>query len=95
MTSNGVGLLKGDLTKNINDLMEAGINVLLLDNYEGIKICDKVREQYKGFHKILEYPSTKKANPHRRRKPGDQDIVVVQDIAQATKGNHSTLNNQA
>ena len=95
MTSNGVGLLRGDLTKNIDELMEAGINVLLLDNYEGIKICDKVREQYKGVYRIREYPLHKEANPHRRRKPEDHDIVVVQDIAMATKGNHSTLNNHA
>jgi MoaA/NifB/PqqE/SkfB family radical SAM enzyme len=95
MTSNGIGLLKGDLTENIDELMEAGINVLLLDNYEGIKICDKVREHYKGAHRIREYPLNKEANPHRRRKPEDHDIVVVQDIAAATKGNHSTLNNHA
>ena len=81
--------------KDIDDLMEAGINVLLLDNYEGIKICDKVREQYKGVYRIREYPLHKEANPHRRRKPEDHDIVVVQDIAMATKGNHSTLNNHA
>jgi hypothetical protein len=95
MTSNGGGLLVGGLDQNINDLMEAGLNVLLLDNYEGIKICDKVRESYKGPYPIYEYPLQKKANPHRRRKPIDHDIVVVQDIAVASKGNHSTVNNHA
>tara|TARA_R110002020_G_scaffold419970_2_gene629090 strand:+ start:2268 stop:3272 length:1005 start_codon:yes stop_codon:yes gene_type:complete len=97
MTSNGAGLLinPGSLSENINRLMEAGLNVLLLDNYEGIKICDKVRAGYEGPWPIFEYPSDKKANPHRRRKPTDHDVVVVQDISTASKGNHSTLNNHA
>jgi radical SAM protein with 4Fe4S-binding SPASM domain len=95
MTTNGGGLLRGGLDKNINELMEAGINVLLLDNYEGIKICDKVREQYTGPFPVYEYPRDKKANPHRRRRPKDHDIVITQDIEFASKGNHATLNNHA
>ena len=95
MTTNGGGLLKGGLNENVNDLMEAGINVLLLDNYEGIKICDKVRERYNGPFPVYEYPRDKKANPHRRRKATDHDIVITQDIEHASKGNHSTLNNHA
>ena len=31
MTTNGGGLLRGDLSENIDDLMKAGLNVLLLD----------------------------------------------------------------
>ena len=95
MTTNGIGLLKGDLTQNIDSLMDAGLNVLLLDNYEGIKICDKVRERYEGVYPLFEYPLNKKANPHRRRKPTDHDIVITQDIAVASRGNHATLNNHA
>jgi MoaA/NifB/PqqE/SkfB family radical SAM enzyme len=95
MTTNGIGLLKGNLTQNIDGLMEAGLNVLLLDNYEGIKICDKVRERYEGAYPLFEYPLNKKANPHRRRKPTDHDIVITQDIAVASRGNHATLNNHA
>jgi len=95
MTTNGGGLLKGDLSQNINNLMDAGLNVLLLDNYEGIKICDKVIEVYKGPHPLLFYPQDKKANPHRRRKPTDHDIVITQDIAAASRGNHATINNHA
>jgi MoaA/NifB/PqqE/SkfB family radical SAM enzyme len=95
MTTNGGGLLKGNLSENIDSLMAAGLNVLLLDNYEGIKICDKVRTTYQGPHPLFEYPSNKKANPHRRRKPTDHDIVVTQDISTASQGNHSTLNNHA
>ena len=95
MTTNGGGLLKGDLSQNINALMDAGLNVLLLDNYEGIKICDKVREKYTGPYPLFEYPLDKKANPHRRRKPTDHDIVVTQDISVASQGNHATVNNHA
>jgi hypothetical protein len=86
MTTNGIGLLKGNLTQNIDNLMKAGLNVLLLDNYEGIKICDKVRERYEGAYPLFEYPLNKKANPHRRRKPIDHDIVITQDIAVASRG---------
>jgi radical SAM protein with 4Fe4S-binding SPASM domain len=95
MTTNGGGLLSGELNKNINELMQSGLNVLLLDNYEGIKICDKVREKYKGPYPLFEYPLDKKSNPHRRRKFSDHDIVITQDIAVASQGNHATLNNHA
>jgi len=95
MTSNGAGLLRGNLTENINELLTGGLNVLLLDNYERIKICDKVKEKYDGPFSIFEYPLNKKANPHRRRKPSQHDIVIVQDIESASQGNHSTLNNHA
>jgi radical SAM protein with 4Fe4S-binding SPASM domain len=95
MTSNGAGLLRGNLTENINELLTGGLNVLLLDNYERIKICDKVKEKYDGPFSIFEYPLNKKANPHRRRKPDQHDIVIVQDIESASQGNHSTLNNHA
>lgn len=95
MTTNGGGLLKGELVENIDRLMNAGLNVLALDNYDGIKICDKVRERYNGKYPVFEYPLNKKANPHRRRKPSDHDIVIIQDIDHASKGNHATLNNHA
>ncbi len=95
MTTNGGGLLKGGLNQNIDDLMDAGLNVLLLDNYEGIQICDKVREQYTGPHPLFEYPADKKANPHRRRKPTEHEIVVTQDITAASQGTHATVNNHA
>jgi radical SAM protein with 4Fe4S-binding SPASM domain len=95
MTTNGSGLLRGDLTLNIDSLMDCGLNVLLLDNYEGINICDKVEEGYLGNHPILKYPKDKKANPHRRRRSIDHDIVITQDIVVASKGNHATLNNHA
>lgn len=93
MTSNGGGLLK-DPTKLIDGYLRS-LNVLALDWYEGVKIVPKLLEQYKGIYKPLYYPQEPKANPHRRRKLNEHDLVIVQDIAKATKGTHSTLNNHA
>lgn len=92
MTSNGAGFLK-DL-----DLVDASLeylNVLALDWYEGIQIVPKILDQYDGTHDILYYPENELANPHKRRKPKDHLFVIVQDIAEASKGTHSTLNNHA
>lgn len=90
MTSNGGGLLR-DVSQIDNYLKY--LNVLALDWYEGVKIVPKLLEQYQG--KRLYYPQDLKANPHRRRKLDEHDFVIVQDIAKATKGTHSTLNNHA
>tara|TARA_R100001594_G_scaffold1044_3_gene4296 strand:- start:4575 stop:5576 length:1002 start_codon:yes stop_codon:yes gene_type:complete len=95
MTTNGGGLLKGNLSQNINDLLDAGLNVLLLDNYEGIKICDKVSATYEGPYEILYYPTDKNSNPHRRRRHSEHDIVITEDISIASSGNHATVNNHA
>ena len=81
MTSNGGGFLKKPgIVENINNILEAGINVLLLDNYERVKICDKIRESYTGPHPVFEYPSDKRSNPHKRRKPTEHHIVIVEDM---------------
>jgi MoaA/NifB/PqqE/SkfB family radical SAM enzyme len=94
MTSNGGGLLKGgNISNKINELMEAGLNVLLLDNYEGVRIVDKVRANYNGPHPVYDYPTDHRANPHKRRRPDQHDVVVVADIVSASDGNHATLNN--
>jgi radical SAM protein with 4Fe4S-binding SPASM domain len=95
VTSNGGGLLKGDLTLNVDTLFKAGLNVLLLDNYEYVNIVPKIKAQYTGEHMIYEYPSNAEANPHHRRKPDEHDIVVVQDISKADAGTHSVLNNHS
>jgi len=96
MTSNGGGLLKGaGYSANINSLMEAGLNILSLDNYNGINIVDKILQGYNGPFNVMKYPQDIKANPHRRRKPNEHDIVVIHDIENATKGNHSVITNHA
>jgi radical SAM protein with 4Fe4S-binding SPASM domain len=94
LTSNGGGLLKNQgFSSNINALMEAGLNILSLDNYDGIRIVDKILQGYNGPHRVWKYPQEIMGNPHRRRKPHEHDIVVIQDIEAATKGNHSILSN--
>ena len=96
MTSNGGGFLKKPgIVENINEILKSGVNVLLLDNYDRIKICDKIRASYTGPYPVFEYPSNKEANPHKRRKPNNHHIVIVEDIDSATSGNHATLNNHA
>jgi len=96
LTSNGGGLLKNQgYSSNINALMEAGLNILSLDNYDGIRIVDKILQGYNGPYPVRKYPQDLDANPHRRRKPNEHDVVVIQDIEAATKGNHSTLSNHA
>jgi hypothetical protein len=48
MTSNGGGLLKKPgIRENVLALFSAGLNVLALDDYEGVKIVGKVRDQFK------------------------------------------------
>jgi radical SAM protein with 4Fe4S-binding SPASM domain len=96
MTSNGGGLLRGaGMASNINAVLEAGINVLCLDNYDGIKIVDKILQGYNGPYDVKKYPQNPKANPHTRRKPSVHEVVVIQDIEAATKGNHSIITNHA
>lgn len=94
MTSNGGGLV-ADPTKHINDLMDAGLSTLLLDNYDNVGIVPKIIEKYEGPHPVGYYPDDIDFNPHKRRKPHEHVIVVVADISSSTKGNHSTLNNHA
>lgn len=108
LTSNGGGLLKKPgASQNIVDLFESGLNVLALDDYDGIKIVDKIinslsvdtafvayTEVY-GDIQIYDYPKEAKGNPHMRRKLREKVITVIKDISIAQKGTHSTLNNHA
>jgi radical SAM protein with 4Fe4S-binding SPASM domain len=91
MTSNGHGFVK-DPTASVDGVL-THLNVLALDWYEGIKLVPRILASYRGKHRVLRYPQERQANPHRRRTPGEHDLVVVQDIETATKGTHSVLNN--
>lgn len=93
MTSNGAGFVK-DPNHTVDTALQS-LNVLALDWYENVKYIPKILEQYQGRFKPLYYPQNLKANPHRRRKLNEHNLVIVQDIAKATKGTHSTLNNHA
>jgi radical SAM protein with 4Fe4S-binding SPASM domain len=98
MTSNGGGLLRkpGPLA-NVRALFDAGLNVLALDDYDGVGIISKVRAALAGQDfgdiKFYEYPAQADGNPHQRIQ--GQRLVFVQDISKASKGTHSTLNNHA
>ena len=94
MTSNGGGLLR-DTEKSVNQLMEAGLNVLFLDNYDRIKIVDKIQQRYTGPYPVYQYPADRNANPHRRRKVTEHDIVVGLDLTLATAGTHAQVSNHA
>ena len=94
MTSNGGGLLR-DVNGTVNGLMEAGLNVLFLDNYDRIKIVDKIQEKYRGPYPVFPYPQNKNANPHKRRKPSEHHIVVGMDLTLATNGTHAQVSNHA
>ena len=93
MTSNGGGLLSGDVTNNIDSLFSAGLNTLALDDYESVKIVPKLLDRYTGPVPVLHYPDNSAANPHRRH--AKTLISVVKDISVSTSGTHSQLNNHA
>jgi radical SAM protein with 4Fe4S-binding SPASM domain len=93
MTSNGAGFLRTP-TETIDTALQS-LNVLALDAYEGVQIVPKILQRYSGKHEPTMYPADKSGNPHRRRKPDEHDLVIVQDIAEATKGTHASLNNHA
>jgi len=92
MTSNGLAFAKdvGLIDKALQHL-----NVLALDNYQGIKLVPKILKAYRGEHTPIYYPENSEGNPHKRRKLKERLLVVVADIAEASKGTHSTLNNHA
>lgn len=86
MSSNGGGLIK-DPTK-IQQLLDAGLNTLLLEDYQHVKLSKRFQHL-----ELLKYPEDKKANPHRRCRANEHRVVLVEDISQASNGTHSTLNN--
>jgi radical SAM protein with 4Fe4S-binding SPASM domain len=107
MTSNGGGLLrKPGPVANIKALFEAGLNILVLDDYKTANIVPKIRdamvvpdnvhpELMKMGVKCYEYPENPAGNPHRRHSPGTRFISFVKDITDAKTGTHATLNNHA
>lgn len=91
MTSNGAGFVRSP-SETVPEALEF-LNVLALDQYEGVSFVSKILENYGGSPAPLFYPENPRGNPHRRRKPAEHDLVIVQDISEATKGTHSSLNN--
>lgn len=111
VTSNGGGLLRGgSAVANIEALFSAGLNVLALDDYDGVKIVPRIREQVAAWHderqhskaaallnysgiETHEYPAELDYSPHHRWPVSRHMVIYVEDIAKATKGGHSVLNN--
>jgi MoaA/NifB/PqqE/SkfB family radical SAM enzyme len=99
MTSNGGGLLrKPGPSVIIRDLFAAGLDVLALDDYDGVKVIEKIRldliaNGYPPGVAVREYPADPLGNPHSRRKA--KMITFIQDITLASKGTHADLNNHA
>jgi len=90
MTSNGIGFLR-DL--GLIDQALQYLNVLGLEEYAGIPTVPRILDLYCGEFKPIFYPDCKQANPHRRRKQGEHELVIIRDISRATSGTHATLNN--
>lgn len=86
MTTNGLLLTP----ENIPEAFENGLNILAIDNYGNTDKYDWIKEL--GLT-VYNYPQEPDGNPHRRQKKGVSFISLVQDIAGASKGTHSSMNN--
>jgi MoaA/NifB/PqqE/SkfB family radical SAM enzyme len=89
MTSNGAGLLKGgDPYAAVQDLFDAGVNVLILDNYDGIQSVNRILSKLPSDW-VRHYPQDISANPYKRRKHDEHEVVVLPDISKTDKGVHN------
>ena len=66
---------------------------MFLDNYERIRIVDKIKANYNGPHKVVEYPQNPEGNPHKRRKPNEK-LIVVSFLPWVILTNWDIFNNQ-
>jgi radical SAM protein with 4Fe4S-binding SPASM domain len=112
MLTNAGGLVrKPGPVANVTGLFEAGLSVLGLDDYEGIKFVPKTLEALAehgplrsgqkhdlGFQ-FFKYPEDLAGNPHVRRPRGSRTLIQIRDIAaqDADKkiGTHGKLFNYA
>jgi MoaA/NifB/PqqE/SkfB family radical SAM enzyme len=98
VTSNGGGLL-AHTTERVRALFQAGLNILALDDYDGVKIVPKIVERLlvSGVaedYPLIHYPQDGlDKSPHHRWPASTQVIIAVQDITKAEEGSHSSLNN--
>lgn len=102
MTSNGGGLLP-DPVEKIDKLFQAGLDVLALDEYDGIKIVSKVRavkqqllERHQGLH-VKEYPADGAEWGPNKRHPKHMlpNVVFIADPSITPNGRTPNLNNHA
>jgi MoaA/NifB/PqqE/SkfB family radical SAM enzyme len=89
MTSNGAGLLKGgDPLRAVTGLFDAGVNVLILDNYDGIASVTKILSKLPAEW-VRHYPQDPAANPYKRRRHDEHEVVVLPDISKTETGVHN------
>ena len=97
MLTNAGGLLrKPGPVANVQALFDAGLSVLGLDDYEGIKFVPKVLEAIESApnsaklksgvkHRMgftfYKYPQDVRGNPHKRRPLGTRTLVQIRDIS--------------
>ena len=93
MTSNGGGFLrKPGPYENVKAIFEAGLNVLVLDDYKTANIVPKIRNalangmpegvvayEYSGKHGT-------EGNPYKRYKPDTRMITFMEDLAETQTG---------
>ncbi len=98
MTSNGGGLLRyPGPAEIIENLFEAGLNILALDQYENVKIVPKILSKLpptisRSYH-TKNYPEDLQASPHKRWPKNTKALIVVKDISKSSKGTHSKFGN--
>lgn len=99
MTSNGAGFFRPPgPVPNLEAVFEAGLNVLCLDDYEGVNLVPRIREAIIAYDDgtlphIYEYPDQKAGNPYGRHKPSTKMIVMFKDISIPQDGVHNYLSN--
>ena len=93
MTSNGGGLLrKPGPPHTVMRLMEAGLNVLALDDYEGANIVPKIREAMKDVDiPQFECPSDPLGNPYRRHPVSYHMISYITDLSKTVETRKGTI----
>ncbi len=112
MLTNGIGFLRGgDPVKAIQDILDAGLNVLGFDDYENVGIVPKIMdaiaavaelksgEEHPAGFTFYKYPEDLEGNPHTRRPRGTRMVVQIRDImaqaAEQHKGTHGKIFNYA
>jgi radical SAM protein with 4Fe4S-binding SPASM domain len=95
MLSNGGGFVGKEGVGFLQDLFEAGLNTLGLDEYEGITLVPRFlthwRDACESDVPIYVYPDDPKVSPHTPHH--SQRIVHIRPISLNETGTHATLNN--
>ncbi len=98
VTSNAGGIVASkDIQGTVLKFFKNGGDILAVDEYMGIKLCDKVRRGIDEFEledegiTVYEYPADKAGNPHQRSKKKFLTFIAPIDVSKT--GTHSDLNN--